>query len=198
MLDESHEAVLLCGRKDYLVIFASMKGDPPKESLGEDLAELAFSLNPSTALLGMALSADDAYYAIKDLIQNSDEIGFNRRTAENAADLLSFIPGGKLFTKGPAVGEGLVQLVKKSGASNLDRFFDVLGFVSDVAQKEDEPSPLIPAPKTMKRIAPKQIKSGGGVRSLAPRSAPKAIKRIQPKRIGTEKTMRYSPLAMRF
>lgn len=176
-----------------------MRGDPPKESLGEDLLELALSLYPPTALAGIALSADDAAYAVKDMIQNPEDIGFNRETLDNALDILSVIPFGRTAAKSIDLGKGLVQMAKKSNSLvNLARLLDVAGFMSDRAQESEEKRPDMRSVMPIKRIQPKQIDSGDGVRSLAPRSAPKAIKRIQPKRIGPEQTSRYSPLAMRF
>jgi hypothetical protein len=176
-----------------------MRGDPPKESLGEDLLELVLSLYPPTALAGIALSADDAAGAVKDMIQNPEDIGFNRETLDNALDILSVIPIGRTAAKSVDLGKGLVQMAKKSNSLvNLARLLDSAGFISDRTQESEEKRPDMRSVTPIKRIQPKQIDSGDGVRSLAPRSAPKAIKRIQPKRIGPEQTRRHSPLAMRF
>jgi len=177
----------------------AMIGDPPKESLGEDLLELVLSLYPPTALAGIALSADDAAYAVKDMIQNPEDIGFNSETLDNALDILSVIPIGRTAAKSIKLGKGLIKATKKSKSlAGLGGLLDAAGFISDRYQKDEEDRPDRKSIRPIKRIQPKQIDSGDSVRSLVPISGPKAIKRIQPKRIGPEQTRRYSPLAMRF
>lgn len=161
-----------------------MRGDPPKESLGEDLLELVLSLYPPTALAGIALSADDAYYAVKDMIQNPEEIGFNRNTLDNALDIFSVFPGGRTAAKTVDLGKGMVQMAQNS--RSLKKFaalLDTAGFMSDRSQSEGEPTPPISAPKPLKSISPKQIESRDLTPSIVTRTAPKPLKRIQPKQI---------------
>ena len=170
----------------------AMKGDPPKESLGEDLLELLLSLYPPTAMAGMLLSADDAAYAVKDMVSNPRDIGFNRDTFDNALDILSVIPFGRTAAKSARLGEGLIKLTSKaSKASNLNHLVDAVGFVSDRAQEKDPTSPVVRRPKPMNMLPVKPIKKKEGKRTLAPRAAPNPMTRIQPEKI------RYTP-SLRF
>ena len=163
-------------------------GDPPKESIGEDLLELVLSLYPPTALAGIALSADDAASAVKDMVQNPEDIGFNRGTLDNALDILSVIPLGRTAAKSIDLGKGLVQMTKRSNSlANLAALLDAAGFLSDRTQSEGDPASPVSAPRPLKTISPKQIESKDGVRSLAPKPAPNPLSTIQPKQ------MMYTP-----